>query len=679
MKKTKKLSAKMFKSIVPLVILALFFTVFISAEISKKELNQVITQKMAYQMRATESKIINSMNEVEFTAKGMAETIGKTIDTSAGIEMYNDSLASICKSSDLIVAAGIFMDPATWKQDIVNSYVGLDNGEMFVMDLTDTDLTGTEWFIHCRDEKTPFYTETYVDTTIGMLMTSYCVPILDKNDNFLGVVNLDVDMSVVQDTINSMAVGDTGKAYLINTDGLYLSGVPAEEVLVKDIYAEDCDFTPISEELLSGALCENKINIGGNALRVYSCGFENYDWVLILQMNESEITTGVKKVSVSGLVIGVIATSICIVIILLIGRSISKPIIATKEMAEKMAAGNYAIEPLVAKTYDEVGAMTESLNSMLKTNKDEMTKIKDNAKVVSQNSDTLDGAVDELKNKFDSINGSIQEINGLMMDNSATTEELSASVTEVKNAVDNLASKALESNNVSKEVKKRANEIGQKSTDSFQRAMQLNEQYEKKLSVSIENAKVVDKIEIMANGINEIADQINLLSLNASIEAARAGEAGKGFAVVAGEIGSLATQTADTVSDIQHTIVQVKEAVDSLVDDSNSLIAFITNDVTNDYQGFVDTAKQYTEDANNMEELSTFVSTIAENLSTTMNDVNTAINSIAEASQNAADQTGTVLDSVTMVTDQVDNIEIIAQQQTEVANTLDTLVELYEL
>ena len=99
----------------------------------------------------------------------------------------------------------------------------------------------------------------------------------------------------------------------------------------------------------------------------------------------------------------------------------------------------------------------------------------------------------------------------------------------------------------------------------------------------------------MANVISEIADQINLLSLNASIEAARAGEAGKGFAVVASEIGSLATSTAEAVGQIQNTISQVQNAFDSLTKDAQNMLGFVVNDVTPDYSNFVEVAKKLLE------------------------------------------------------------------------------------
>ena len=182
----------------------------------------------------------------------------------------------------------------------------------------------------------------------------------------------------------------------------------------------------------------------------------------------------------------------------------------------------------------------------------------------------------------------------------------------------------------------------------------------------------------MADAISEIAEQINLLSLNASIEAARAGEQGKGFAVVAGEIGNLANQTSNTVTNIQNTVAMVKESVEVLSRDSRSLIEFITQNVTPDYQAFVDTSQQYENDAKSIQDLSTYLADIASQLKNTMEDVNLAIHNIASASQDAAEKSSAILENVDTVSNHVENVGDISTQQKEVSHTLDDVVGRYK-
>ena len=96
-------------------------------------------------------------------------------------------------------------------------------------------------------------------------------------------------------------------------------------------------------------------------------------------------------------------------------------------------------------------------------------------------------------------------------------------------------------------------------------------EFRKELEKAMEDAKVVDQINVLADSIMGITDQTNLLALNASIEAARAGEAGKGFAVVADEIRNLAEQSKENVENIQGVTDAVKKAVENLKTDAEHL------------------------------------------------------------------------------------------------------------
>lgn len=128
--------------------------------------------------------------------------------------------------------------------------------------------------------------------------------------------------------------------------------------------------------------------------------------------------------------------------------------------------------------------------------------------------------------EFKEIQKYMSQINEAMLSASAATEEVNASAEEVNSSVVILASETKEALTVSQDIKKRATAVEEASRSSYESATRLSAQFEQRLDDSIENAKVVDSIGEMANAIAGIAEQINLLSLNASIEAARAGADG---------------------------------------------------------------------------------------------------------------------------------------------------------
>lgn len=211
------------------------------------------------------------------------------------------------------------------------------------------------------------------------------------------------------------------------------------------------------------------------------------------------------------------------------------------------------------------------------------------------------------------------------------------------------------------------------------KTMEKSSEFEKRLTESIEASKVVDDISTMATAISAIADQINLLSLNASIEAARAGDAGKGFAVVANEIGKLASETASTVENIQGMVGKVEVSVRNLADDSRKLILFIEEKVTPDYQDFVSVARQYGSDANSMGELVQYLSTTSNDINSMIIEITKALQSIANASQDATEESSQISENVIEVNGLVENVDQITKEQKVVTSELDSLVKKFNI
>ena len=156
---------------------------------------------------------------------------------------------------------------------------------------------------------------------------------------------------------------------------------------------------------------------------------------------------------------------------------------------------------------------------------------------------TLAGDVDEVMEQLGELNDDISSV-------SAATEELSASMEETAASAQQIETISHQIETVSKNIAVRAQDGAEKVVSIHQRAQQAKKDTESNyqnakdmkaeisgsLIQALEEAKVVEQIEVLAQSIMGITAQTNLLALNASIEAARAGEAGKGFAVVADEI-----------------------------------------------------------------------------------------------------------------------------------------------
>lgn len=699
----KKISKKLVLTIVPIILVALIAVSFVSASIAKKDLQSQMENTMNATMDAAENQINSLLTDPEIMTNTLAAEIGR-LGAGADLMDYEAVVSKIIKDSDYVVAIGFFMEPELWGYEApvipegvdeetyeapefegvpFNLYWTQDNNDVFYVDIGQNDsLTDIDWFKTAREEGKYQFLETYVDTTIGILMTSYVAPVYDPNGQFIGCVNTDIDMSAVQAAVDNIEIGKTGKCFLSTYEGQFVSGVETENILNEEYTLEtetEYGLHLISDKLLEDTSFSAKVNGSSGTYHAYSKRFDTFEWILIALVEESEINESVNNLIRTVTILSIVAIIVSIALIMFAAGGISKPIIAVQQMADRMAAGDFSMEPMQAKGQDEISTMTNSLNSMLESNRNEMVDISQNANIVTTNSNELRDAVIELENSFEGIANAISSISNAMVDNNATTEELYASVNEVKDTVENLAERSKSSAITSSEIMNRAKTINVESTKNFETAMTLTKRYESELNESIENSKVVEEIGIMADAINDIATQINLLSLNASIEAARAGEAGRGFAVVATEIGNLASQTSKTVSDIQETIVKVKEAVEALANNSEQVIKYINENVTPDYKNFVEVSVQYEKDAVDIQELSEYVSNVADTLHHTMTEFNQAIQNITDMSRNTTDSAADVLSHVDQVSENVSTVENISKEQHSIAQKLNEVVANYKL
>ena len=200
------------------------------------------------------------------------------------------------------------------------------------------------------------------------------------------------------------------------------------------------------------------------------------------------------------------------------------------------------------------------------------------------------------------------------------------------------------------------------------------------LEAAIEESKSVAKVNDLTNEILSISSQTNLLALNASIEAARAGEAGKGFSVVADEIRSLADSTRQTAGNIQEINLLVVRAVDALVENSNSIVDYVNETVLPDYTRFVETGKQYRDDAtyindtmNVFEERTSHLLEIMQQVTDAISGITNAIEESTLGVTNATENTSTLVNNIQTVHNEMDTNQRISQMLMEEADRFKNL------
>ena len=687
----KKLSlrAKMLLCILPVVAIAMILLTVIAASSSRTAIREATTTEMQQTLQANVNSVDGKLEVIRTTCVNIAQMVSTSYQF-VMMDNYKGTIAKIINNNDSILGAGLWFEPN--KFDANETYIGpywyKDGGqivETWEYSNAEYDYFNQEYYLNAKalSEGQAIITDPYYDPTSGMVMSSCSAPIYD-NGVYVGCVTVDMELSNIDDMVSSIKVGKTGTALLTSSSGVYIYTDDNEKVSngASILDEPNAGLVNTAKNMLAN---DTGIGMGGydddngNGIVLTFTSIPQVNWKMAIKMNESEMDETVNSLLKLLITICIVTLIIGAVIIWIFVMSISKSINNVKQFASVLASGDFTIDKIKNNRGDELGEMSDSLNDMFENNKDVITKISDGSVKVSETSTGLANMANELSNQFNSIQGNISGVNDAMMSSGAATEQVNASVEEVNASVHQLAAETEKTSSEATDIKSRARDIERESKQAYDYAISIAEQREADLVEANEKAKVVDQIGTLADTIAEIADQINLLSLNASIEAARAGDAGKGFAVVASEINKLASSTSEAVEQIRDTIDGVQEAFGTLSSSSGELLTFIKETVTPDYDKFVTVAKQYGDDAGSFGDSSENIAQMVENIRASMEEVSKAIQNIAESTQDTADLSSRVNDSVMVAADVVSNVNEMTNKQEAVAGTLEEIVGRFKL
>ncbi len=332
------------------------------------------------------------------------------------------------------------------------------------------------------------------------------------------------------------------------------------------------------------------------------------------------------------------------------------------------------------KSSDELGRLANGMNIFLKTLQKIMGQIVANADYLGNVVNTVSGSVDTASSNASDISSLLEELSATMEEVSSTTTSVSTEVSDAGMQVSSIAEDTASMNTYASEMASRAKELelaAQRNKDS---TSEIIAGIIHSLEAAIEESKSVAKVNDLTNEILSISSQTNLLALNASIEAARAGEAGKGFSVVADEIRSLADSTRQTAGNIQEINLLVVRAVDALVENSNSIVDYVNETVLPDYTRFVETGKQYRDDAtyindtmNVFEERTSHLLEIMQQVTDAISGITNAIEESTLGVTNATENTSTLVNNIQTVHNEMDTNQRISQMLMEEADRFKNL------
>ncbi|MCR5515274.1 MAG: methyl-accepting chemotaxis protein [Lachnospira sp.] len=683
--KFKHISTKLLCFLLPTIILAMIILTMVSANLARAELIESNEELMETSLNGEADNINTILMEISSTANAEA-AMGQQLYSTATVEELEQSLVSIVSTYDGILGSGYWFEPNVYSGNAIWGPYAYREGKSIVItydySTTEYDYFSQEYYTLAKANTSAVFTDPYYDATSGMVMMTCVAPMFDTNNNFIGCVTVDVEISEIKEIATSIQIGESGYAMLLTSSGIFI-GYKNDDYISKATNitnVTNSSMAKAGEEILASATGKSEFtDDDGEAVDLYWKTIDKTNWKLAVMINQSELEQPIKALLVKIMLICVVAVIVVAVVIYLVVKQITNSIAKVKKFAVGLSDGDYTIPPLEVTSKDEVGDLGNSLNAMYDAYKDIIGSITEHSDSLDNSSQMLHDATTELTRKFDMIKNNMSEINEAVMSSSAATQEVNASTEEVNSSVSILSEQAAKSKDMAKEIMLRASDVETRSKNAYDNAISLSKEYDVSLKKSIDNAGIVESIGTLAGTISDIAEQINLLSLNASIEAARAGEQGKGFAVVATEIGKLAGDTTEAVGKIQNTVEDVQRAFEELTLDAQKILAFVNETVTPDYDQFVKVGKQYGEDAHNIDDISASISEMSSAIARTMGEVSFAINNIAESTQVTAASSVDSVKAVGDVADVVAEVVEMSSKEEVIANDLSQVVSGFTL
>jgi len=341
-----------------------------------------------------------------------------------------------------------------------------------------------------------------------------------------------------------------------------------------------------------------------------------FKWALIVEIDEAEIFEISNKLISWSAMLLVIASLIVAMIGFLIAKNISKPIIKAVMVAQQVAAGDLTTT-INIEQHDELGQLQQAMHEMI---------IK------------LKGMIEHIANSADQQAAASQELSSITELTAANVAKQHLATAQVASAIDEMTSSI---NDVSHNTAQACNAADQSTNLVTTSVSSVNDTIEQiiQLSAGIDHSKaLIDQVQTgTADIVNilvvikGIANQTNLLALNAAIEAARAGEQGRGFAVVADEVRKLAQNTQNSTVEIENMIQSLEGKVNAATD-SMEQGTTLAKDIVNKTHEVTGSLSEVEASVNKISEMNIQIATAAQQQSIMATDISqqsTEINDIS--------------------------------------------------
>ncbi|WP_220770037.1 methyl-accepting chemotaxis protein [Shewanella sp. MBTL60-007] len=521
------------------------------------------------------------------------------------------------------------------------SYFGSQTGQMLdsdpSIDRTGYDPRSRTWYQQAMAKQGPILTKPYIDVAYNILVVSMAQPAPG------GVVGGDLSIASLVDSVNSMQLPAKGYAIMMHKDGTVIAYKDHAKSMgpIQNIDPQ-LNAQVASKSRQSGSLLPLYFQSEGRDKLVWGTEIPNTDWELIFVLDKDSLEAPLTTLLLTQVGLATLALVVSILAISWFLTILLAPLGRVSQALAHIADGNGDLtQRIEIDSHDEVGVLASSFNRFVTSQHQLISHIRQLA------SELETDAQQSLATNQNTVNELQRQQQEVTMVATAVTEMASATHEIAANA-ENTATAAQQSATSSEEgkslvdktrstINSLANEVGE-ATDVIG---ELNL-----------HAQAISGILTTIQGI---AEQTNLLALNAAIEAARAGEQGRGFAVVADEVRVLSRRTQDSTQEIYTTIETLQNTTQKAVLLMQSSQGLASNSVV-DVNAAAQALEEITQAVNVISDMASQIATAAEEQTQVTNEITQNTVAIKDVTDDITESSMEHLNQAQTLKDRADNL-----------------------